>query len=569
MRGMPAAPASWSSREPGTSERTWLRGTPWASLGHLDVEALAARYSRVVVVAAHPDDETLAVGAFLAMLADAGLPVDVALVTDGEGSHSAATGLTFEVVREVRRREFDDALGVLLGGALGRVERLALPDGRVADHRAELAAALERVVRVTAAEASTVSDQSPSRAVGCDDAATNVTSTVTPSMTPVRGSGTERVLVVAPAEADAHIDHDTCGAVARAVAAQLGAACVSYPLWWWHWGDPSWVAETVWESSVLAVPDVASLQRKRAAIAAYSSQIGTFARPAAEPAMLDAGVLAHFERLVETLFDPDGALPRVASSDDGRTPAASFDAMFEGSDDPWGVETRWYERRRRALIEAMLPDEHLGRVLDLGCSTGALTQVLAERADGVVAVDGSAQALARARRRDVDGVDWRHAELPSVLDELADEGQRFDTVVLSEIGYFLDGATLLATLAGIDALLRDDGVVVVANWLHPTRDIPLDGRLVDEQVRLVWPTLARYEDDDVAIVVARPSNGDVPTAATAPVSRDTRAVLRIPSPSANPVHIGDFRPHSSADGERGIGTGSGESARDDVEGEAS
>ena len=232
MRGMPAAPASWSSREPGTSERTWLRGTPWASLGHLDVEALAARYSRVVVVAAHPDDETLAVGAFLAMLADAGLAVDVALVTDGEGSHSAATGLTFEVVREVRRREFDDALGVLLGGALGRVERLALPDGRVADHRAELAAALERVVRVTAAEASTVSDQSPSRAVGRDDAATDGTSTVTPSMTPVRGSGTERVLVVAPAEADAHIDHDTCGAVARDVAAQLGAACVSYPLWW-------------------------------------------------------------------------------------------------------------------------------------------------------------------------------------------------------------------------------------------------------------------------------------------------------------------------------------------------
>ena len=243
--------------------------------------------------------------------------------------------------------------------------------------------------------------------------------------------------------------------------------------------------------------------------------------------------------------------------------------MFEGSDDPWGVETRWYERRRRALIEAMLPEEHLGRVLDLGCSTGVLTQVLAERADGVVAVDGSAQALARARRRDVDGVDWRHAELPSVLDELADEGQRFDTVVLSEIGYFLDGATLLATLAGIDALLRDDGVVVVANWLHPTRDIPLDGRLVDEQVRLEWPTLARYEDDDVAIVVARPSNGDAPTAATAPVSRDTRAVLRIPSTSANPVYTGDFRPHSSTDGERGIGAVSGESARDDVEGEAS
>ena len=31
-------------------------------------------------------------------------------------------------------------------------------------------------------------------------------------------------------------------------------------------------------------------------------------------------------------------------------PLAPFDALYRTSPDPWGTETRWYERRKRALL---------------------------------------------------------------------------------------------------------------------------------------------------------------------------------------------------------------------------
>ena len=55
-----------------------------------------------------------------------------------------------------------------------------------------------------------------------------------------------------------------------------------------------------------------------------------------------------------------------------------FDAPHAESD-PWGYERHWYEKRRRALIAAMLPDAALGQVLEIGCSTGLITQLLAAR----------------------------------------------------------------------------------------------------------------------------------------------------------------------------------------------
>ena len=53
----------------------------------LDLPALAQRYAQVLVLSAHPDDETLGVGGLLADLADAGAAVSVLVATDGERSH--------------------------------------------------------------------------------------------------------------------------------------------------------------------------------------------------------------------------------------------------------------------------------------------------------------------------------------------------------------------------------------------------------------------------------------------------------------------------------------------------
>ena len=510
----------WSAREPGTGEHAWVTRTEWAGLAVVDVPALARRFDRLLVVSAHPDDETLAVGALLAEAARHGMAVQVLLVTDGEGSHPGSHVMAPEVLRAVRRQELAEALAALGldddrsvaqardGGELpAAVRALALPDGAVAAGRAALDEALAEVLAADA----------------------------------------ERTLVVAPYGQDGHTDHDAAGAVAAEVAARLAAPIVHYPLWVWHWDEPGTARLA---GAVLVVPSLDALRRKRTALVCYASQTGDFGRAPGQSAVLGAPVLAHFERPVEVLLDAGGVLPVHPAGSAGpaestgpagktdadgatdpidggaatgqaptrRTPASSFDAMFADTDDPWGVETRWYEQRKMALVEAVLPRQQLGRVLDLGCSTGALTARLAGRADEVVAIDASAQALARAGRREVANVEWRHGELPEALSDVTGA---FDTVVLSEIGYFLDGVHLLDLLARIDALLAPDGVVVTANWLRPTRDIPLDGREVDRQVRAVWDVRAHYMDDDVSIVVgARPAAAPAGDPCSSPDARE-------------------------------------------------
>jgi hypothetical protein len=35
---------------------------------------------------------------------------------------------------------------------------------------------------------------------------------------------------------------------------------------------------------------------------------------------------------------------------------AYFDRMYDDTDDPWQLSTRWYERRKYAITLALLPD---------------------------------------------------------------------------------------------------------------------------------------------------------------------------------------------------------------------
>lgn len=451
----------WSVAEPGCSEAAWIRCAPWARLLSVDVDALAERYERVLIVVPHPDDESLALGGLLADLAARAMPIEIVLVTDGEGSHPHVPALTHAMLARVRRDELTAAVAAL--GVDAPVRRLALPDGGIEHAASELANAL-------------------------DDAL----------------AGSARALVLAPWCEDGHSDHDAAGRVARDVARARGADIAHYLVWVWHWCDPQ---NFDWNDAVLVAPSADALHRKDAALACYASQTSTFALPDGREPLLRPDVIAHARRTVETISDPDGVLPRALQAA-GRTPSQSFDAMFESTQDPWGVESRWYERRRRAVIEAVLPNERLGRLLDLGCSTGVLTRALAARAASVVAIDHSERALGIAREDTPDSSDivWQRGELPEALDHI--EGT-FDTIIVSELAYFLDGRNLLRLLAGLTARLAPGGIVLTANWQRPTRDIPLDGPLVDRQIAAALRTVATYEDADVVVrILERADTGE-------------------------------------------------------------
>lgn len=177
-----------------------------------------------------------------------------------------------------------------------------------------------------------------------------------------------------------------------------------------------------------------------------------------------------------------------------------FDALFEGGDDPWGFKTRWYEQRKRALTLAALPRPRYASAYEPGCANGELSAALADRCDQLLVSDGNTRALALAR--------VRLAALPHVRvlkAWLPDEWppDRFDLVVISEVGYYLDAAALRDLANRARQSLNEHGTVLACHWKAPIDGCSLTGIQVHEQLgqQLGLPHLLRVNDADFLLDV--------------------------------------------------------------------
>src|ERR1700734_3641228 len=78
---------------------------------------------------------------------------------------------------------------------------------------------------------------------------------------------------------------------------------------------------------------------------------------------------------------------------------AGFERKFRENIDPWNYGSSPFERfKRRVLIRACGLAKY-GRVLELGCANGETTRALTRISRIRLAVDGSATAVAAAKRR--------------------------------------------------------------------------------------------------------------------------------------------------------------------------
>jgi SAM-dependent methyltransferase len=79
--------------------------------------------------------------------------------------------------------------------------------------------------------------------------------------------------------------------------------------------------------------------------------------------------------------------------------AGRFERLYHESPDPWGYLTSDYEREKYTATLAALPKRSHGLCLEVGCSIGVFTGLLAACCEHVVAIDFSLGALQLARRR--------------------------------------------------------------------------------------------------------------------------------------------------------------------------
>lgn len=177
-------------------------------------------------------------------------------------------------------------------------------------------------------------------------------------------------------------------------------------------------------------------------------------------------------------------------------PSDYFDDMYEGSDDPYGLRTRWYEERKRQVLLAALPQRRWRSVYEPGCGNGELTHALAARSDALLASDMSQRAVALARERcaGLSNVVIEQHTLPA---DWPGGAGRFDLIVLSEIGYFLDAPSMHAIAQCCGTALDAAGSLLACDWRPDFRERALATDDVHATLAaLGLRRLVRHEEDD-------------------------------------------------------------------------
>ena len=223
----------------GTAAAAWQACPRLAAVPFIGATGLVPDGGRAVIVAPHPDDETLGCAGLIQALLARGSTVQVVSVTDGDASHPGSARWPPAALGQRRAQELRAALGHL--GALGHL-----------DHRGHPGATAAAPLRL-----------------GVPDGA------VAAFETRVR----DRLMaLVEPGDVllttwrfDGHPDHEACARACAAVAKARAIPLVEFPIWAWHWARPD-SSTLPWRSAAKFALTPDALARKRAAVAAFASQ---------------------------------------------------------------------------------------------------------------------------------------------------------------------------------------------------------------------------------------------------------------------------------------------------------
>ncbi|WP_296244317.1 MULTISPECIES: class I SAM-dependent methyltransferase [unclassified Psychrobacter] len=158
-----------------------------------------------------------------------------------------------------------------------------------------------------------------------------------------------------------------------------------------------------------------------------------------------------------------------------------FDALYNDNSDPWQYQTRWYEKRKRDMCLAVLPQAKYANAIELGCGNGVFSELLARRCQAMLSIDGNHQAVQLAKRRLAEST---HVKVIQgvIPDVLTTNKSSFDLVIISEILYYLSTNDIDTVIAWIKQNLAVGGTLLCCHWRYAIDGFAMTGETVHQRL---------------------------------------------------------------------------------------
>src|SRR5947209_2145657 len=139
-----------------------------------------------------------------------------------------------------------------------------------------------------------------------------------------------------------------------------------------------------------------------------------------------------------------------------------FEQIYAAEEDPWSIGNADSDRYDLYVERILAASELSGSVLELGCGYGAFLARLQGRFDRLVGLELSARAVARGRER-FPFIEFVQGSLANLQEAVPDAGT-FDTIVVSDVLYYLKERDRRSAVGWIAEHLAAGGLAFVAGW---------------------------------------------------------------------------------------------------------
>lgn len=391
---------------------------------------IAEDFGNLLVLSPHPDDETLGCGGLISMLKDSGKKVIVVFITSGSASHTSQTHPPYELAK-TRENEAQSACSKL--GVLNEeVHFIRAKDSEL--NRLNSAELKKIVLKITDILENTKIDT-----------------------------------IAMPWRRDPHPDHIVTHKIGAFFSNSYDANMVKleYPIWLWKNGkDEDYPNKE--EIAPFRLDITEYMDQKSAALQMHQSQLGKIIHDDPCGFVLTKELLEPFSGPYEYFFIENSYALKTLDE-------TYFENLYSEKSDPWNFRNSPYENEKYQNSIKALNKINFKNGLELGCSVGVQTKLLANICDHLIAIDISEIAIkeAKATCNDFSNITFYVQDLTKTFPK-----GKFDLITLCEIGYYFDKNTLWKTFENLDNGLLLDGRLLFVHWTGFVPDYPLNGNEV-------------------------------------------------------------------------------------------